>query len=127
MASFLRSVPGCPMQPLAKGQIYDRINGDFDLLSSMALSRYQGMPQMRMLNECPNPFRGYRFPKEYARMLFGSTIGSRSRFRSEAAMATRGVVVSYETIRRWSREFGHQYRGRAEETARPDRGQVASG
>lgn len=42
---LLRSVP-VPMQPLAKGQIYDRINGD-SISFVNGIVTLPGMPQMR--------------------------------------------------------------------------------
>jgi putative transposase len=64
-----------------------------------------------MLNECRTTrTRGHRFPKEiisecvwlYCR--FGVSFG-----HVEEMVATRGVVVSYETIRCWCDKFGKAY------------------
>jgi transposase-like protein len=49
-----------------------------------------------------NPYRGHRFPREiisYAVWFYDRFAVS---FRdAEEAMAARGVLVSYETVRRW--------------------------
>jgi putative transposase len=55
-------------------------------------------------------YRGYRFPSEiisHAVWLYYRFCLS---FRDvEDLLAERGVIVSYETIRQWSRKFGAQY------------------
>jgi putative transposase len=71
-----------------------------------------------------NPYRGYRFPREiisYAVWVYYRFAAS---FRDvEEMMASRGVLVSYESVRRWCEKFGQLYT----ETAWPDRRQVAFG
>ena len=37
----------------------------------------------------------------------------------EEMLLERGIVVSYETIRRWGRKFGPDYAGPAPQTAQP--------
>ncbi len=62
------------------------------------------------MNEPELPYPGHRFPREvvtYAVWLyyrFG--LGLRD---VEDLLAERGVIVSYETIRHWSRKFGLEY------------------
>jgi len=55
-------------------------------------------------------YRGHRFPPEiisYAVWLYYRFCLS---FRDvEDLLAERGVTVSYETIRQWSRKFGSEY------------------
>jgi putative transposase len=55
-------------------------------------------------------YRGYRFPSEiisHAVWLYYRFCLS---FRDvEDLLAERGVIVSYETIRQWSRKFGAEY------------------
>ncbi len=55
-------------------------------------------------------FHGYRFPPEiisHAVWLYYRFCLS---FRDvEDLLAKRGVIVSYETIRQWSRKFGAEY------------------
>jgi len=57
-----------------------------------------------------NPYRGHRFPKEIISYCVWFYFRFGVSFRDvEEAMAARGVVVSYETVRRWSDKFGRQY------------------
>jgi putative transposase len=55
-------------------------------------------------------YRGYRFPSEiisHAVWLYYRFCLS---FRDvEDLLAERGVIVSYESIRQWSRKFGGEY------------------
>jgi putative transposase len=58
-----------------------------------------------------NPYRGHRFPREiisYA-VWFYYRFAVSFREAEEEAMASRGVLVSYETIRRWCEKFGPLY------------------
>jgi putative transposase len=55
-----------------------------------------------------NPYRGHRFPKEIISYCVWFYFRFAVSFRDvEEAMASRGVLVSYETIRRWCDKFGH--------------------
>ena len=58
---------------------------------------------------CPN-YAGYRFPAEIIAhavwLYFRFTLSYRD---VEELLAERGVLVTYETIRRWSRKFGQAY------------------
>jgi putative transposase len=57
-----------------------------------------------------NPYRGYRFPKEIISYCVWLYFRFGVSFRDvEELMAARGVVVSYETIRRWCDRFGQRY------------------
>jgi hypothetical protein len=57
-----------------------------------------------------NPYRGHRFPREIISECVWHYFRFGVSFRDvEEMMAARGVVVSYETIRRWCDKFGKQY------------------
>ena len=57
-----------------------------------------------------NPYRGHRFPKEIISYCVWFYFRFGVSFRDvEEAMASRGVLVSYETVRRWCEKFGHLY------------------
>ena len=57
-----------------------------------------------------NPYRGHRFPSEIISECVWHYFRFGVSFRDvEEMMAARGVVVSYETIRRWCDKFGKQY------------------
>ena len=67
-------------------------------------------------------YAGYRFPAE----IIGHAVWRSFRFALsyrdvEELLAARGVVVTYETIRRWSRKFGQTY-AKALRRRRPRRG-----
>jgi putative transposase len=69
------------------------------------------------------PYRGHRFPREiisYAVWFyFRFNVSFR---RTEEAMAARGILVSYETIRRCCEKFGHLYAvGRGNGVSVPDK------
>lgn len=58
----------------------------------------------------PPTYAGYRFPVE----IIGHAVWLYFRFALsyrdvEELLAERGVIVTYETIRRWSRKFGQAY------------------
>src|ERR687889_357132 len=58
----------------------------------------------------PDPYRGYRFPREIISYAVWFYYRFAVSFRdTEEAMASRGVLVSYETVRRWCEKFGHLY------------------
>jgi putative transposase len=58
----------------------------------------------------PDPYRGYRFPREIISYSVWFYYRFAVSFReTEEAMAARGVVVTYETIRRWCDKFGGLY------------------
>jgi len=48
----------------------------------------------------------HRFPAESSVMLSGCTTCQPQPTDVELLLAERGVVVSYETVRRWSKKFG---------------------
>jgi putative transposase len=57
-----------------------------------------------------NGYRGYRFPRE----IISHGVWLYHRFslsfrEVEELLAKRGIIVSYETIRQWSRKFGPEY------------------
>jgi putative transposase len=57
-----------------------------------------------------NPYRGYRFPKEIISYAVWFYYRFTVSFRDvEEVLATRGILVSYESIRRWCEKFGHQF------------------
>src|ERR671921_1892240 len=57
-----------------------------------------------------NPYRGHRFPREIISYAVWFYYRFAVSFRdTEEAMASRGVLVSYETIRQWCEKFGHLY------------------
>ena len=64
--------------------------------------------------ECPNPYRGHRFPREVIAHAVRLYLRFALSFRDvEELLAERGVVVSvvvsYETVRRWVAKFGSYY------------------
>ena len=57
-----------------------------------------------------NPYCGFRFPAEIINQaVWLYHCFSLSLREVELILATRGVVVSYETIREWSLRFGQAY------------------
>ena len=57
-----------------------------------------------------NAYRGHRFPKEIISYAVWFYYRFTVSFRDvEEVLATRGVLVSYESIRRWCEKFGHQF------------------
>ncbi len=57
-----------------------------------------------------NPYRGHRFPREIISECVWHYFRFGVSFRDvEELMAARGVLVSYETVRRWCDKFGKQY------------------
>ena len=57
-----------------------------------------------------NPYRGYRLPKDIISYAVWFYYRFTVSFRDvEEALATRGVLVSYESMRRWCEKFGHQF------------------
>ena len=69
--------------------------------------------------ERPNPYHGYRFPREViahaVRLYLRLALSLRD---VEELLAERGIVVSYETVRRWVAKFGTSY---ADELRRRER------
>src|SRR3712207_3033644 len=57
-----------------------------------------------------SPYKGFRYPQEIIShavwLYFRFSLSYRD---VEELLAERGVVVSYETIRQWSRKFGQAY------------------
>ena len=57
-----------------------------------------------------NPYRGHRFPREVISYAVWFYYRFAVSFRDvQEVMASRGVLVTYETIRRWCGKFGKQY------------------
>jgi putative transposase len=57
-----------------------------------------------------NPYRGHRFPSEIISYAVWFYYRFAASFQDvEGAMAARGVLVSYETVRRWCEKFGYLY------------------
>ena len=55
-------------------------------------------------------YTGYRFPAE----IIGHVVWLYFRFplgllMVEELLATRGIIVSHETVRQWARKFGRQF------------------
>ena len=62
------------------------------------------------MSTTPNPYRGFRFPAEVINQaVWLYHCFSLSLREVELILATRGIVVSYETIRGWSLRFGRTY------------------
>jgi putative transposase len=60
-----------------------------------------------------NLYRGHRFPKEIISYCVWFYFRFSVSFRDvEEMMASRGVPVSYETVRRWCDKFGHEFAAR---------------
>lgn len=58
----------------------------------------------------PDPYRGHRFPREIISECVWHYFRFGVSFRDvEEMMASRGVQVSYETVRRWCEKFGKKY------------------
>lgn len=78
--------------------------------------------------ERPDLYHGHRFPREVIAHAVRLYLRFALSYRDvEELLAQRGVIVSYETVRRWVAKFGAQYaealRRRAPELGR----NVASG
>src|SRR3954451_23132198 len=57
-----------------------------------------------------DPYRGHRFPREIISYAVWFYYRFAVSFRDvEDAMASRGVLVSSESVRRWCEKFGHLY------------------
>ena len=57
-----------------------------------------------------SPYRGHRFPPEIISHCVWLYFRFGVSFRDvEELMAARGVLLSYETVRRWCDKFGKQY------------------
>ena len=57
-----------------------------------------------------SPYRGHRFPPEIISYCVWLYFRFGVRFRDvEELMASRGVLLSYETVRRWCDKFGKEY------------------
>ena len=56
-----------------------------------------------------NPYRGHRLPREIISYCVWFYFRFGVSFRDVEEMASRGVLVSYETIRRWCDKFGQDY------------------
>jgi transposase-like protein len=69
-----------------------------------------------------NYYRGYRYPK----ILIGYVVWSYHRFTLSLRdvseqLLMRGIIVSHETIREWSLEFGQSYAAECSIDAREDK------
>ena len=61
----------------------------------------------------PDPHRGHRFPAEIiAHAVWLYHVFSLSLRDVELLLAERGVVVSYESVRRWCLKFGQGFAGK---------------
>jgi putative transposase len=62
------------------------------------------------MNPAPNPYRGFRFPREIIQhavwLYYCFSLSLRD---VELILAERGIVVSYESIRDWSFRFGRAF------------------
>src|SRR5580765_8256312 len=79
------------------------------------LARHQLVPNHAILDymttsTTASPYRGFRYPQEIIShavwLYFRFSLSYRD---VEDLLAERGIVVSYETIRQWSRKFGQAY------------------
>ena len=62
------------------------------------------------MSDCPNPYRGHRFPREVIAHAVRLYLRFALSYRDvEELLAERGIQVSYETVRRWVAKFGGQY------------------
>ncbi len=60
--------------------------------------------------DCPNPYRGHRFPREVIAHAIRLYLRFALSYRDvEELLTERGIRVSYETIRRWVAKFGARY------------------
>ncbi len=63
-----------------------------------------------MQTSTPSPYKGFRYPQEIIShavwLYFRFSLSYRD---VEELLAERGIIVSYETIRQWSRKFGQVY------------------
>ena len=65
---------------------------------------------MRCWRVSDSLYRGHRFPREIISECVWHYFRFGVSFRDvEEMMAARGVLVSYETVRRWCDKFGKQY------------------
>ena len=64
-----------------------------------------------MISDAAAPsYRGFRFPQEIIAHAVWLYFRFNLSFRDvEELLAARGVTVTYETVRQWSRKFGQQY------------------
>ena len=79
----------------------------------LALSGWRGQPSdgsLPGMNPAPNPYRGFRFPREVIQhavwLYYCFSLSLRD---VELILAERGIVVSYESIREWSFRFGRAF------------------
>ncbi len=62
------------------------------------------------MSQSPDPHRGHRFPAEIiAHAVWLYYVFSLSLRDVELLLAERGVIVSYESVRRWCRKFGRSF------------------
>ncbi len=62
------------------------------------------------IEDAPPTYAGYRFPVEIIAHAVWRSFRFALRYRDvEELLAERGVIVTYETIRRWCRTFGQAY------------------
>ena len=62
------------------------------------------------MSETASLYRGHRFPAEVIAHAIRLYVRFALSFRDvEELLAERGIVVSYETVRRWVAKFGAQY------------------
>lgn len=64
------------------------------------------------MSQLPDPHRGHRFPAEIiAHAVWLYHVFSLSLRDVELLLAERGVIVSYESVRRWCLKFGRNFAG----------------
>jgi putative transposase len=62
------------------------------------------------MSQSPDPHRGHRFPAEIiAHAVWLYHVFSLSLRDVELLLAERGVIVSYESVRRWCLKFGRSF------------------
>jgi putative transposase len=74
---------------------------------ALALAGTTWLSQAGEMSQSPNPHRGHRFPAEIiAHAVWLYHVFSLSLRDVELLLAARGVIVSYESVRRWCLKFG---------------------
>ncbi len=72
------------------------------------------------MSQSPDPHRGHRFPAEIiAHAVWLYYVFSLSLRDVELLLAERGVIVSYESVRRWCLKFGRSFADKLRRRPRP--------
>ena len=82
----------------------DRAN---ELLGVVTFGPCRARPLALILHDDQISYAGYRFPPEIIQQAIWLYVRFTMSFRDvEDLLAERGIVVSYETVRRWVNHFG---------------------